>query len=308
MPHELEKSQIKKAEERLIKKSCKKIGDLWDVPLNLLKMDRKFDFRRKRNPEILKSMSRDIEEKGLLNPPIAVYSIRDDQLILAVGFGRVRSVKRNKKGSILCRILFRKEVIPEEIYDLIVRDNVHREQMKPIELALLYRSWMKEKGLTQKDLAEKIHKSETYLSELLYPLKKLSEEEIELILTSELTRSQIMEIAKIDDRNLRLRLIKNKAPVRKIREILKKSKKKERKAESSNPRVFEFANDSARTALGDAKVRLKIEFPSDNWNEANVLEVLYRIISVIEETSRSFNAYFEPLDFLRRFKNGNRKN
>lgn len=304
MSGELKITQIEKAEKKLREKGCKKkIGDLWDVPLDVLEIDRRFDFRRSQNSKKLKSMAQDILEKGILNPPIAIYSIDSDEIALAVGFRRVKSFKRNKKDYVPCRIFISKKVIAEEIFQLIVSDNIHREDMKPLELALFYHSWIKETGLKQKELAERIHRSDTYISDVLRPLEKLSDEEIDKILTSELTRSQLLEISKIDDKKIRIELIRKEESVRKIRELIVKQKDN-KKLKLPNPKTFELPNEITQTSLGEAKIHLRIEFPTDEWRHENVLEILNHLIYSIKKFSekRNYQTSFPLFDLFKAVK------
>jgi ParB family chromosome partitioning protein len=282
MSVELDPTALRKAEKRLLEKGCIKMtGDLWRVPISALKIDQKFCFRRSRNSKVLKSLAEDIEEKGILNTPAAIYSLETEEIVLAVGFGRVSCLKINKEDYVPCRIFISEKIVPQEIFNLILSDNIHREDMKPIELALLYRSWQKEAGLSQKELAEKIHKSETYLSEILGPLKTLSEEEIDRILTSGLTRSQIMEIAKIDDKDKRVELVDRKASVREIRELTGKQKNKEKEF---NPRIFRLSDRAVKTTLGNARIDLTIQFPDVGWKNEDVIEILAEIMTKLRES------------------------
>jgi len=294
MSNELEKSELQKAEKRLLEKGCKrKTGDLWEVPISVLKIDQKYCFRKSRNSTLLKSMAKDIGEKGILNLPTAIYSLETDEVVLAVGFGRVSCLKINKKDYIPCRIFFNKRIEPQEIFNLILSDNLHREDMKPIELALLFRTWMREAGLSQKELAEKIHRSETYVSEILSPLNKLSEEEIKKILTSELKRSQIMELAKIDDKDQRAVLIDNQASVREIRELTRQKKNIE---EKSNPRIFRLSDRAVKTTLGNAVLDLIIQFPDLGWKNEDVVEILAELITKLRESSDE-DSHLSNVDF-----------
>lgn len=282
MSPELKESEIQKAEKRLLEKGCKrKTADMWEVPIAVLRIDQKYCFRKSRNSTLLKSMAKDIGEKGLLNLPTAIYSLETDEIVLAVGFGRVSCLKINKEDYVPCRIFISEKIVPQEIFNLILSDNIHREDLKPIELALLYRSWQKEAGLSQKELAEKIHKSETYLSEILGPLKTLSEEEIDRILTSGLTRSQIMEIAKIDDKDKRVELVDRKASVREIRELTGKQKNKEKEF---NPRIFRLSDRAVKTTLGNARIDLTIQFPDVGWKNEDVIEILAEIMTKLRES------------------------
>jgi ParB family transcriptional regulator, chromosome partitioning protein len=283
MNSKLSPSDLEKAEKRLLEKGCmRKAADLWEVPLSVLKIDEKYCFRRSRKSTFLRSLAEDIADKGILNLPTAIYSLETDEIVLVVGFGRVASLKINQKEYVPCRIYFNKRIEPQEIFNLILSDNIHREDMKPIELALLYRSWMKKAGLSQKELAEKIHKSETYLSEILGPLKTLSEEEIDAILTSGLTRSQIMELAKIDDKDKRVELVDRKASVRKIRELTGKQKNKDKEA---NPRIFRLSDKAVKNTFGNVKIDLTIQFSDVGWKNADVVEILMEIIEKLRERS-----------------------
>ena len=283
MSNELEKSELQKAEKRLLEKGCKKkTDDMWEVPIKELKIDSKYCFRRSRNSALLKSMAGDIEKKGVLNLPVAIYSLETDELVLAVGFGRVDCLNMNKKEYAPCRILINQRIESEEIFELILTDNLHREDMKPVELAIYYRTWMRETGMNQKELAEKINKSETYVSEIIGPLSKLSEEEIEKITTSELKRSQIMELAKIEDKDKRIELIGKGASVREIRELTNKQKNK---GKEFNPRIFRLSDKAAQTTLGNAKMNLTIQFPDLGWKNEDVVDILAELITKLREPS-----------------------
>jgi len=283
MASNLSEEEIRKAEKRLQAKGCKrKIGDLWEVPISVLKIDQKFCFRKSRNSKVLKSMAQNIGEKGILNVPTAIYSLETDEIVLAAGFGRVACLKINNKEFVPCRIFINRKIVPQEIFTLILSDNFLREDIKPIELALLFRTWMKETGLRQKELAQKIHRSETYLSEILSPLKKLSEEEIDKILTSEFKRSQIVELAKIDDKDKRIELINGRASVREIRELTGKQKNK---AKETDRRIFRISNKAARTSLGNAAFDLIIKFPNADWKNEEVVEILDEIIKKLKKSS-----------------------
>jgi ParB family chromosome partitioning protein len=282
MSNELEKSELQKAEKRLLEKGCKKkTDDMWEVPIKELKIDSKYCFRRSRNSALLKSMAGDIEKKGVLNLPVAIYSLETDELVLAVGFGRVDCLNMNKKEYAPCRILINQRIESEEIFELILTDNLHREDMKPVELAIYYRTWMRETGMNQKELAEKINKSETYVSEIIGPLSKLSEEEIEKITTSELKRSQIMELAKIEDKDKRIELIGKGASVREIRELTNKQKNK---GKEFNPRIFRLSDKAVKTTLGNAKMNLTIQFPEVGWKNEDVVEIFAEIITKLRES------------------------
>ena len=282
MSNELEKSELQKAEKRLLEKGCKKkTDDMWEVPIKELKIDSKYCFRRSRNSALLKSMAGDIEKKGILNLPVAIYSLETDELVLAVGFGRVDCLNMNKKEYAPCRILINQRIESEEIFELILTDNLHREDMKPVELAIYYRTWMRETGMNQKELAEKINKSETYVSEIIGPLSKLSEEEIEKITTSELKRSQIMELAKIEDKDKRIELIGKGASVREIRELTNKQKNK---GKEFNPRIFRLSDKAVKTTLGNAKMNLTIQFPEVGWKNEDVVEIFAEIITKLRES------------------------
>ena len=296
MSNELEKSELQKAEKRLLEKGCKKkTDDMWEVPIKELKIDSKYCFRRSRNSALLKSMAGDIKKKGVLNLPVAIYSLETDELVLAVGFGRVDCLNMNKKEYAPCRILINQRIESEEIFELILTDNLHREDMKPVELAIFYRTWMSETGMSQKELAQKISRSETYLSEILGPLKTLSEEEIDRILTSGLTRSQIMELAKIEDKNKRLELIEKGASVREIREIVGKQKNK---VKETDPNIFCLSDKAAKCSIGDAEIQLAIKFRDQHWRNEDVIELLAGIIEKLSESSKENNQFsIEKLNF-----------
>ncbi|MBN2245297.1 MAG: hypothetical protein JW755_05590 [Candidatus Aminicenantes bacterium] len=156
--------------------------------------------------------------------------------------------------------------------------------------------------MRQKDLAGKICKKESYVSEILRPLKRLSDKELEKAKESGLSRSQLLEISKINEKELRLKLIEEKTPVKQIRKLRNK-KSEGNKLVISQSKVFEFSKDRITTSLGDARASLKIEFPSGDWKKGNVKEVLFKMMNFLGEFSSNDDERSELLSFDK-FKEG----
>jgi len=232
----------------------------------------------------LQELTESIKEKGILEPLLVRRIAEGYELI--VGERRWRAAQ--KAGLKEVPIIV-KEVDAREALELSLIENLQREDLNPIEEAEAFKQLIEEFGLSQGDLATRIGKDRTTITNTLRLLKLPPEVKNE-ILKNRITPGHARAILSLDSKEKQKELctliIKNNLSVREAETLARRWAGKQRKAPSSIQKVelesllLSF-QDSLRNYLG-TKVRIipkgkrgkiEIEYYSD--------EDLTRIIETI---------------------------
>ncbi|KPH51186.1 chromosome partitioning protein ParB [Helicobacter pullorum] len=115
--------------------------------------------------ESLQELAASIQEHGLLQP-ILVYEDMDnsDEYFLIAGERRLRASKIAHKESIKAIIV---DVQEEKLRELALIENIQREDLNPIDLAQSYKELIEDYGITHEELAKKLSKSRTQITNTL---------------------------------------------------------------------------------------------------------------------------------------------
>ncbi len=119
------------------------------------------------SPAALDELRASIKEKGVIQP-ITVRRV-DGGYQLISGERRVRAAREAGLRTIPAYILDVRT--DEEMLELALIENLQREQLNPIEVAISYRRLMEECGLTQEDVAQRIGKERSTVTNVLRLLK-----------------------------------------------------------------------------------------------------------------------------------------
>ena len=181
----------------------------------------------------LKYLAESIKVHGVIQPVILKPS--HDGFILVAGERRVRA-----------SIIAGKKTVPAIVRDynaiylteLSILENLQREDLTPIEEAVAYEKAIKSLGLTQAELAKKIGKSRSYVTNVL-GLLNLPISVIQDVNQGLISMGHAKILSKLDDTSLIFELSKkikaDKVTVRKLEELTRKhdsSKSKVKKKEA----------------------------------------------------------------------------
>lgn len=114
------------------------------------------------NDESLLELSESIKNDGLIQPIIVTQNM--DEYVLIAGERRLRASKLAKLKTIKAVVLNSDEHKMRQ-YALI--ENIQRDELNAIELALAYAELIKLHSITQEELAFKIHKSRVHITNTL---------------------------------------------------------------------------------------------------------------------------------------------
>ena len=123
-----------------------------------------------------------IESEGLLQP-ISVRKATDGKFEIIAGERRYRACKKLQKETIPVRVL---EVDDIASAALALIENLQRTDLNPVEEARGYQTLMKEFGLTQEKVAQRVGRSRAYIANALR-LLQLEESLQHFLITGELS-------------------------------------------------------------------------------------------------------------------------
>lgn len=115
------------------------------------------------NQDRLDELASSIEQHGLIQP-ITVRYIGEKRFELISGERRLRASKLAGLEEIPAYI---REVNDEDILSLALIENIQREDLNPIEVALGYQRLIEEAGYTQAEVAERVGKNRTTVTNML---------------------------------------------------------------------------------------------------------------------------------------------
>lgn len=233
--------------------------------------------RKTFNEESLKELSDSIKNYGVFQPIIVKKSIKGYDLI--AGERRLRASKLAGLTTIPAII---KDFSDEQMREIALLENLQRENLTPIELAWAYKGIIDSLHIRQEDLADKIGKSRSHVTNTL-GLLRLPEEIQNQILDNKISMGHAKILSKIEDdykvKEYADKIVNEKISVRELEDLskgqdIKKIVPINRKVKTSD---YDYIESALRDLL-DTKVLIrdkKIEIFFENGNDLDrLLEVM----------------------------------
>ncbi|MHB8094015.1 MAG: ParB/RepB/Spo0J family partition protein [Candidatus Aminicenantales bacterium] len=126
--------------------------------------------RLKFDDQSISELAQSIRESGVVQPILVVSE--DGRFKIIVGERRWRAAQKAglKKVPVLIRNLS-----PEKQLEVAIVENIHREDLNPMEVAMAYQRMTQDLNFTQQEIAEKVGKDRTSVTNYLRLLKLPSE-------------------------------------------------------------------------------------------------------------------------------------
>ena len=150
------------------------------------------------DPEAIRDLAASIESEGLLQPIVVRPTDKGYELI--AGERRWRAHQYLEKPTILARLLDASDLSSAS---LSLIENLQREELNPVEEALGYQSLVSDFNLTQAEVAERMGKSRTHITNLMR-LLQLDGELKRLLAEGELSVGHAKVLLSIEDPKHRL--------------------------------------------------------------------------------------------------------
>lgn len=207
--------------------------------------------RRHFDEEKLNELAESIRQHGLFTPILVRGSTHGYQLI--AGERRLRASKLAHLEDIPAIVV---DFDDHQMMEIAIIENVQREDLNVIEEAQGYQKLADALELTQDEIATRVNKSRTYITNVLR-LLKLPESVQGMVLEGKLTMGQVRPLITLDDTKLiesiAKRIVKEKLSARQVEQLLKEKK------HPSKPSAETKTDYSYAAKLFERKLQTKIE-------------------------------------------------
>ena len=217
-----------------------------------------FQPRLKFDPEKLDELKASIKENGIIQP-ITVRHFKDGFQLIA-GERRLRAVKDLAIDSLPAYIL--DVQTDEEMMELSIIENIHREDLNPIDIAVGYKRLVDECHLTQEEVAQKVGKDRTTVTNFLR-LLKLPKEIQSSVEEGSVSMGHARALLSVSEKSKQLeiwkKIISNELSVRKVEQLVKPEsgpQKKKEQLPDKNAYLLEDMEHQIRNRL-TTKVQIK---------------------------------------------------
>ncbi len=208
--------------------------------------------RKNFNEDSLIELSESIKQHGIVQP--LIVSKKDGYFEIIAGERRWRAAKLAglKKVPVIV-----KNYTSQEIMEIALIENIQREDLNPIEEALAYQGLIKEYDLKQDEVAERVSKSRTTITNSLR-LLKLDKKVQEMVIEETLSSGHARALLAVKDQekqyDLAMKIFDEKLSVRETEKLIKSldkgEKPKKKKEELKNDFVYRDLEEKLKGITG----------------------------------------------------------
>ena len=243
--------------------------------------------RKMFNEDRLNELAESIKQHGIVEPLIVVK--KDDYYEIVAGERRFRAAMIAGLTEVPVVI---KDYSTEQIVEIALIENIQREDLNPIEEAKAYKQLIDEFSLKQDEVADKVSKSRTAITNALRLLKldeRVQNMVIEECISSGHARTLLAIENKEEQYDIACMVFDQKLSVRETEKLIKKLNNKEtpkKKIELDNKDIYADFEEKLKQSMGtkvsinrksNTKGKIEIEYYSETELE--------RIIGMMLENS-----------------------
>lgn len=241
--------------------------------------------RKKFDEDALIELSESIKQFGILQPLLCQE--RDDYYEIVAGERRWRAAKLAGLKEVPVII---KKLTNQQIMEISLIENIQREDLNPIEEALAYKRLLEEFKLKQDEVAERVSKSRTAVTNSMR-LLKLDEKVQQMVIDEMLTTGHARALISIEDRDLQFQMANqifdNKLSVRETEKLVRKlGEEKEEITKTKEPDVEIIYRDLEEKVKEILGTKVQISHKKNNSGKIEIEyysnEELERIIELLE--------------------------
>lgn len=283
---ETEKKAKAKAEAKAAEEMDEK-GRILMLKLDLVQPNKEQP-RKTFDEEKINELAESIKNYGVLQPLLVQKN--DSFYEIIAGERRWRAAKAAGLKEVPAVL---KEYSKQEAMEISLIENVQRADLNPIEEALGYKQLIDEFGLTQEEIAVRVAKSRTVITNTMR-LLKLDEQIQNMLVQGVITSGHARALLSLEDTQMQLKAAKEildkKLSVRETERLVKRlqkeasgEKKEEKKKDETLALIYQDLEDRIKSVMGTKvsihnkdknKGRIEIEY----YSEAE----LERIVEMIE--------------------------
>lgn len=252
------------------------VNDIVEIDVDDIKVN-PYQPRRNFDQEALDELATSIRNYGVFQPIIVKKTIKGYYLV--AGERRLRASKLAGKRTIPAII---KDFSDEEMREIALLENLQRENLSAIELAWAYKGIIDSLNIRQEDLAMKLGKSRSHVTNTL-GLLRLPSSVQDMVLSDKISMGHARVLSKLDDSEeiiqLADKIILNNISVHELESITSGDavKKKVPIVRETKSNDYHYIEDEMREILG-TKVKIdgkKLQiFFANNADLNRILEIM----------------------------------
>ena len=232
-------------------------GAIAEIDIDLIETN-PFQPRTEFDETALRELAQSIKEQGVIQP-VTVRKLGYNKYQLISGERRLRA---SKMAGLKTIPVFIRVANDEQMLELALIENIHRENLNAIEVAISYQRLIDECNMTQEEVSEKVGKSRSSVANFLRLLKLPAEVQI-AIRDGHISMGHARALININDKEEQLKLLQQiimeEMNVRQTEEMAEKAKgkaDKERKQTNFIPEHFKSSIKKLSQTL-NTKVKVK---------------------------------------------------
>ena len=175
--------------------------------------------RREFDDEALQDLANSIKEIGIIQP-ITLRQIADNRFQIIAGERRWRA---SQLAGLKALPAYIRTIKDENVMEMALVENIQREDLNAIEIALAYEHLLESNGMTQEKVSERVGKSRTAITNYLRLLKLPAQVQMALQ-KKEIDMGHARALLALDSPALQIKLfkeiLKNGYSVRKVEELV----------------------------------------------------------------------------------------
>ena len=227
--------------------------------------------RKKFDEKEIQELSSSIKNQGLIQP-IVVRQMPGESYEIIAGERRWRACQIAGLHSVECVVM---NVDEEKVYELALIENIQRESLNVIEEARAYKKLIQINNLKNEELAKKLGKSSSHISNLIRILD-LDEKIHQMIIDGMISMGHARALIGVPDAVEKAKeIFEKKLSVRDVEKITSKYKQTRKKEKDSN--IVDLEQE-----LSD-KIGLKTEIQFNENGSSGSLKLFYSDLNQLDE-------------------------
>lgn len=243
-------------------------GAIASLPIEQIESN-PFQPREEFNPEALNELAESIKEQGIIQP-ITVRKMGYDKYQLISGERRLKASKLAGLTEIPCYIRIAND---QQMLEMALVENIQRESLNALEIAISYQRLLDECELTQEELSQRVGKNRTTVTNYLRLLKLPAEVQV-AVRDNKITMGHARALINIDDQLTQTTILRNiilkDLSVREVEEIVRNLNRQpaapqEKQTVSIPEDIENFRNQIA------GKFNTKVNVSMNNKGKGNIV-------------------------------------
>ena len=232
-------------------------GAVAEIDINLIETN-PFQPRTEFDETALRELAQSIKEQGVIQP-VTVRKLGYNKYQLISGERRLRASKMAGLSKIPAFIRVAND---EQMLELALIENIHRENLNAIEVAISYQRLIDECSLTQEEVSEKVGKSRSAVANFLRLLKLPPEVQL-AIRDGHISMGHARALININDKEEQLKLLQQiimeEMTVRQTEEMADKAKGKADKERKQTNFIPEHFKSKIKTLSQTLNTKVKVK-------------------------------------------------